>query len=73
MHYFYVAASILASYVPTERQSSMLASTIWNPKDQTSIQGLLQYYALQICGIAFTTNIPSVLVNAYGPISFCKR
>lgn len=33
---------------------------------------LLEAYALEICGIAFTTNIPSVLVNSFGPIAYCK-
>lgn len=32
----------------------------------------MEHYALQICGIAFTTNIPAVLVNAFGPMHFCK-
>lgn len=29
---------------------------------------LLEAYAFEICGIAFTTNIPSVLVNSFGPL-----
>lgn len=33
---------------------------------------LLEAFALEICGIAFTTNIPSVLVNSFGPIAYCK-
>lgn len=32
----------------------------------------LEYFALEICGIAFTAKVPSVLVNAFGPIAFCK-
>lgn len=37
-----------------------------------SKEDLLEAYALEICGIAFTTNIPSVLVNSFGPIAYCK-
>ncbi|OTA08673.1 hypothetical protein A9Z42_0003740 [Trichoderma parareesei] len=34
---------------------------------------LLDAYALEICGIAFTTNIPSVVVNSFGPIAYCGK
>lgn len=32
----------------------------------------LEKLALDICGVAFTANAPAVLVNAFGPIAFCK-
>lgn len=35
-------------------------------------ENLLEHIGLEICGIAFTSNEPSVLVNAFGPISYCK-
>ncbi|KAM0425160.1 hypothetical protein ACHAPT_009721 [Fusarium lateritium] len=34
---------------------------------------LLKAFAVEICGIAFTTKTPSVLVNAFGPIAYCAR
>ncbi|KAM0561241.1 hypothetical protein ACHAPJ_003119 [Fusarium lateritium] len=34
---------------------------------------LLEVFALEICGIAFTAKTPSVLVNAFGPIAYCAR
>ncbi len=38
----------------------------------TTKEYLLEQIGLEICGIAFTSNEPSVLVNAFGPISYCK-
>lgn len=35
-------------------------------------EDLLEQIGLEICGIAFTCNDPSVLVNAFGPIAYCK-
>ncbi|KAI1186737.1 hypothetical protein F5B17DRAFT_440880 [Nemania serpens] len=36
-------------------------------------ENLLEHIGLEICGIAFTSNEPSVLVNAFGPISYCAK
>lgn len=33
---------------------------------------VLENCGLDLCGIAFTANMPPVLVNAFGPIAFCK-
>lgn len=33
---------------------------------------ILENCGLDLCGIAFTANTPPVLVNAFGPIAFCK-
>ncbi|KAJ4257537.1 hypothetical protein NW762_008661 [Fusarium torreyae] len=38
-----------------------------------SQEHLLEVFALEICGIAFTAKTPSVLVNAFGPIAYCAR
>jgi len=35
-------------------------------------EDILEHIGLEICGIAFTSNEPAVLVNAFGPISYCK-
>lgn len=44
----------------------LLIGTIMNTED------LLDRIGLEICGIAFTSNDPAVLVNAFGPIFYCK-
>lgn len=72
MHYFLVSICILAVNAPPDCVATVLSSTHCNPQNRDAIGPLLEYLALQICGIAFTTNIPSVLVNAYGPIAYCK-
>ncbi|KAJ6438133.1 calcineurin-like phosphoesterase [Purpureocillium lavendulum] len=70
MHYFLTACCILAtSASPTQFAHLPLAH------DEAKVLGknredLLEEYASEICAIAFTTRIPSVLVNAFGPISF---
>ncbi|KAG8673348.1 hypothetical protein FPOAC2_06791 [Fusarium poae] len=38
-----------------------------------SKEQILENFAREICGIAFTAKVPSVLVNAFGPIAFCAR
>ncbi|KAI1153077.1 hypothetical protein F4825DRAFT_461351 [Nemania diffusa] len=45
----------------------LLIGTIMNTED------LLDRIGLEICGIAFTSNDPAVLVNAFGPIFYCAR
>jgi hypothetical protein len=72
--YLLVSLSILAVSAQPG-QLSMLPAVNAN----TAITGhaadkddLLDAYALEICGIAFTTNIPSVVVNSFGPIAYCK-
>lgn len=56
-HYYIVAKSILRAYVQAERHP--LAH--------------LQPLAARLCGIAFTYDRPSVLVNWFGPVCFCGR
>lgn len=31
-----------------------------------------QLWALEICGVVFTSKTPAVIVNAFGPIAYCK-
>lgn len=70
MHYFLIATTILCQHAPNGS-----TSTLYRPpelSDDADTEILLDHYALRICGIAFTTNIPSVLVNAFGPMHFCE-
>lgn len=71
MQYFLVAIFILAANAPPNCVQAALES---NPDTghHSALHNMLESIALQLCGMTFTTNIPSVLVNAYGPISYCK-
>lgn len=76
-HYLLVSFAILAIHAHNSLQvndlmsfaSSMgfLVGTVKTKED------LLEHIGLEICGIAFTFNEPSVLVNAFGPISYCAK
>lgn len=72
--YLLVSLSVLAVFALPNQLSMLPAADA-----DTGIIGhaankedLLDAYALEICGIAFTTNIPCVLVNSFGPIAYCK-
>ncbi|KAH0495902.1 hypothetical protein TgHK011_009427 [Trichoderma gracile] len=73
--YLLVSLSILAVFAQPDQLSILPAVDA-----DTGITGhaadkddLLGAYALEICGIAFTTNIPSVVVNSFGPIAYCGK
>ncbi|KAH8159471.1 hypothetical protein CIB48_g8780 [Xylaria polymorpha] len=76
-HYCLVSLAMLAIHAQTAIQvkrlvslalsMSFLAGTIIAKDD------LLEHIGLEICGIAFASNEPSVLVNAFGPISYCDE
>ena len=72
MHYFLTACCILAVFAPIGRLSSLPAEHDAGERRGRSRADLLEAYAIELCGIAFTTRIPSVLVNAFGPISYCQ-
>ena len=70
MHYYLVALTILCVYASPQDLEDLgkldLVGIEVESKDQ-----LLEAFAVEICGIAFTTKITSVLVNAFGPIAYC--
>ncbi|KAJ4243966.1 hypothetical protein NW757_010899 [Fusarium falciforme] len=72
MHYYLVALTILCVYASPQDLEDFekldLVGIEIESKDQ-----ILETFAVEICGIAFTTKIPSVLVNAFGPIAYCAR
>lgn len=72
--YALVSLSILAVLAPPDQLSLLhsVANDVGIVGHETSKEELLDAYALEICGIAFTTNIPSVIVNSFGPIAYCK-
>lgn len=72
--YALVSLSILTVLAPPDQLSLLhsVANDVGIVGHETSKEELLDAYALEICGIAFTTNIPSVIVNSFGPIAYCK-
>ncbi|KAI1311637.1 hypothetical protein F5Y03DRAFT_391187 [Xylaria venustula] len=76
-HYCLVSLAILAIHAQTAMQVndliSLAAETGFIVATITAQGDLLEQIGLEICGIAFTSNEPSVLVNAFGPISYCAK
>lgn len=72
MHYFLTACCILAVFaspplIPFLPPAHHGADTQGRSRDD-----MLEAYAAEICAIAFTTRDPSVLINAFGPISYSE-
>ncbi|KAI0453147.1 hypothetical protein F5B21DRAFT_304297 [Xylaria acuta] len=76
-HYCLVSLAMLAIHSQTalqmERLISLASSTDFFVGTIIAKEDLLEQIGLEICGIAFTSNEPSVLVNAFGPISHCAK
>ncbi|KAI0861364.1 hypothetical protein F4860DRAFT_168836 [Xylaria cubensis] len=76
-HYCLVSLAILTIRAKTDMQVERLISLVLNMELSVSTietkEDLLENIGLEICGIAFTSNEPSVLVNAFGPISHCAK
>lgn len=74
MQYALISLTILAVYAPVGRLSMLptVHADTENLAQNATKADLLEAYALDICGMAFTTNIPSVIVNTFGPIAYCK-
>lgn len=68
MHYVLVALFILANVVP---ESMLGLVEALSPLTQSLNEGILEPWALQICGIAFTSKSSTVLVNSFGPMAYC--
>ncbi|KAI0506568.1 hypothetical protein F5B22DRAFT_441090 [Xylaria bambusicola] len=76
-HYCLVSIAVLAIHAQTASRVDDLASlasrTGLITTTVTEKEDLLEQIGLEVCGIAFTSNEPSVLVNAFGPISYCAK
>ncbi|KAI0594548.1 hypothetical protein F4775DRAFT_606183 [Biscogniauxia sp. FL1348] len=76
-HYYLVSLTILAMRSSNTSQLEMVKNTVMEmgdmPTDAVTKEDVLEHLALEVCGIAFTSNEPAVLVNALGPMSFCAR
>ncbi|KAL7813895.1 hypothetical protein V8C44DRAFT_44283 [Trichoderma aethiopicum] len=73
--YLLVSLSILAVFAQPDQLSKLpvVNASISLTGHTADKEDLLDAYALEICGIAFTTNIPCVLVNSFGPIAYCGK
>ncbi|KAI0112016.1 hypothetical protein GGR51DRAFT_53097 [Nemania sp. FL0031] len=76
-HYCLVSIAVLAIYAPSSLQIDELASFVSSLGfligTITTREDLLEHIGLEICGIAFTSSEPPVLVNSFGPISYCAK
>ena len=72
MHYFLTACCILAVFA-SPSQVPLLPPAHDRGGTQTATrEDMLEAYAVEICAIGFTARDPSVLVNAFGPISYSE-
>jgi hypothetical protein len=71
MHYYLVALFILAHTAP-EDEVHLLAKLDFIGHYRPSKPDQLSALAAEISGIAFTAKTPAVIVNAFGPISYCN-
>ncbi|KAI1201986.1 hypothetical protein F5X97DRAFT_271785 [Nemania serpens] len=76
-HYILVSFAILAIHAQSILEvndlisfTSSIGLLVGTAKTK---EDLLEHIGLEVCGIAFTSNEPSVLVNAFGPISYCAK
>ena len=67
-HYYHVSRTLIASRELETMQ--MIRDPL--PDVSNAIMSSLNDYAMEICGLAFTSNSTSVMVNAYGPIAYCN-
>ncbi|KAJ3519033.1 hypothetical protein NM208_g14290 [Fusarium decemcellulare] len=67
--YFLLSFIILLVFAPWELFKEFLAQSSWATNKEDILMGL----SLEICGMAFTTRRPQVLVNSFGPISYCAK
>ncbi|KAI8623265.1 hypothetical protein F5Y19DRAFT_459098 [Xylariaceae sp. FL1651] len=76
-HYLLVSYFLLTKCLPSLDQLNelriLVAKIGIGAVDVADKEDLLEQIALEICGISFASNEPAVLVNAFGPISFCAR
>ncbi|KAH7241109.1 uncharacterized protein BKA55DRAFT_517960 [Fusarium redolens] len=72
LHYYLVAMTIVCIYT-SPKSLEDLGGLHLPELEAHSKEQFLENFALEICGIAFTAKVPSVLVNAFGPIAFCAR
>ncbi|KAK1689733.1 hypothetical protein BDP55DRAFT_651409 [Colletotrichum godetiae] len=73
LHYQLVAKIILCIRANSQQLSHLQSTLDDRINTQDTRDDTLELLALDVCGVAFTANTPSVQVNAFGPIAFCAR
>jgi hypothetical protein len=68
LHYYLVTLTFICVHSQLEALNDLDILDL----EADSKEQILENFAIEICGVAFTTKVPSVLVNAFGPIAFCK-
>ncbi|KAF4997143.1 hypothetical protein FGRMN_4036 [Fusarium graminum] len=72
LHYYLVALTIVFVHASPSSKNGLDGLDLIGIVDESK-EKILEALALEICGIAFTAKIPSVLVNAFGPIAYCAK
>lgn len=71
--YFLVSIMVLCMIMPLETLTEILQLVELDLPSSPSREDILETCALEVCGLAFTAKSNPVLVNAFGPISYCAR
>ncbi|TEA13803.1 hypothetical protein C8034_v004168 [Colletotrichum sidae] len=71
LHYQLVSLTLLCLHSPSDCASEMRAFIDGSMEQNATKENVLENLALEICGAAFTSNNPSVIINAFGPMAFC--
>lgn len=72
MHYFLTSICLLTTCALEDQLTPLLQLTQIGTDEASSKEDILETCSIQLCGIAFTTNTPSVLVNAFGHMFYCE-
>ena len=70
MHYYLVSLFILVETLDDEVEDLAHLDPFGRTVDSKA--AYLELLALDIAGVAFTSRTPPVVVNAFGPISYCE-
>ncbi|KAL3297878.1 phytanoyl-CoA dioxygenase [Colletotrichum asianum] len=73
LHYRLVCVAILCAQATPQNVAKLRQLLEHDHKIGDTQEEVLEACGLDLCGIAFTANMPAVLVNAFGPIAFCAR
>nr|XP_036586075.1 phytanoyl- dioxygenase [Colletotrichum truncatum]KAF6796266.1 phytanoyl- dioxygenase [Colletotrichum truncatum] len=73
LHYQLVCVTIICTQATPEKLLDLKALLGDSHGTGNTREDILESVAHDVCGIAFTANTPSVLVNSFGPIAFCAK
>ncbi|KAF6810567.1 phytanoyl- dioxygenase [Colletotrichum sojae] len=71
LHYQLVCMTVLCTHATPVQLTRLKYFDLLNEADTR--EAMLDRLALDVCGVAFTANVPAVLVNSFGPIAYCGR